>query len=485
MRLEKDFLGEKTIPKDALYGIHSFRAKENFPGDEPFPIEWYRAVGTVKQACYQTIIKFRKALEMENADLVEHMHLPSPEILDLLVKSAGEVAAGKHAEHFIVPAIQGGAGTSIHLNVNEIIANRALQINGNAPGDYSLIDPIDTANIYQSTNDIIPTALTVAVMLLLNTLEAAVNNTRAESEKLENTYRHTLRLGFTQMQEAVPGTYGQLFSTYSDALSRDWWRISKAFERMKQVNLGGGATGTAISIPRFYIMEVVKELRKITGLPLAQAENLSDATCNLDAFVEVHAILKAHAVNMEKIANDLRLLSSGVVKEPEVSIPAKQTGSSIMPGKVNPVIAEYIISGAHQVYSNDQLITNLAAQGMLDLNAYLPSIGYAIIASLKLMISMNASMQKHLLSGIRINEELAANRLYCSPAVTTALSPYIGYNRAALLAKHMKENRSTVFDANAALDILPKNKLEVLLKPENLLKKGFTVKDIRAFKEQQ
>jgi len=411
------------------------------------------------------------------------LRLPSFEQLNALITAAGEIAAGDHFSHFIVPAVQGGAGTSINMNINEIIANRALLILDREPGEYNMIDPIETANIYQSTNDVIPTALKVAVMELLQTLEDAVNNTRKETENLEKRYRGSLRVCFTQLQEAVPGTYGQLFSSYSDALSRDWWRVSKASERIRQVNLGGGATGTGISIPRFFIMEVVGQLRKITGLPLSQGENLSDITANQDTLVEVHAILKAHAVNLEKIVSDLRLLSSGLNEKREVLLPEKQAGSSIMPGKVNPVIPEFVISAAHEVYSNDQLITSLAGQGNLELNAYLPSIGQALIRSLKLLTSMNRSLAQHLLAGLKINEELAAERLFRSPAITTALAPLTGYHKAAALARHMAANHLDIFDANAALNTMAPEKLKKIVTAEYLLKKGFTINDLKEFND--
>ncbi|MCK4746752.1 MAG: hypothetical protein KAT15_06955, partial [Bacteroidales bacterium] len=291
MRTEHDFLGEVPIPTGALYGIHSFRARKNFPNQIPFPEEWYRATGTVKLACYRTVKKLREALIREHPDMVEHLRIPDKKILGALESAATEVAAGSHFEHFIVPAVQGGAGTSINLNINEIITNTALKILGQKPGEYHLIDPIETANKFQSTNDVIPTALTVATMQLLNELEEAVNQTRFSMEQLETSHRNSLRLGYTQMQEAVPSTFGQLFSTYSEALSRDWWRVSKGFERIKVVNLGGGATGTGISIPRFYIMEVVPILKNLTSLPVTQGENLPDATSNMDKWVEVHAIL--------------------------------------------------------------------------------------------------------------------------------------------------------------------------------------------------
>lgn len=479
MRIEKDFLGERSIPDDALYGIHSCRAKDNFPGTVPFPIEWYKATGVVKLACYRTVRKLLSAVQKEHPDLLDHLRLPSEKALEALESAATSVSSGAYFENFIVPALQGGAGTSINLNINEIISNVALKTIGKEPGDYKYLDPIETANIFQSTNDVIPTALTVASMVLLNELEEDINRSRSSFEKLETSYRNALRLSYTQMQEAVPSTYGQLFSTYSDALSRDWWRVSKTFERIKVVNLGGGAIGTGISIPRFYIMEVVPTLKQLTSLPVTQGENLNDATCNMDKWVEVHAILKAHAVNLEKIVSDLRLLSSGIISKPDVSLPEVQVGSSIMPGKVNPVIPEFIISSAHRIYANDQLITSLSAQGCLDLNAYLPEIGSALLESLKILIQMNHSMREHMLDGLVVHEEVAREKLFTSPAVTTALSPLIGYNKAAELAKEMKKSGKDIFSVNESLSVIDREKLERIMKPENLIKLGFTMNDIR------
>ena len=266
------------------------------------------------------------------------------------------------------------------------------------------IDPLEHANIYQSTNDVIPTALTIAVMKLLHSLEENINILRQKVEKLEKANREKLRPGYTQMMEAVPSSFGLLFSTYNEALSRDWWRVSKCSERIKQVNLGGGAIGTGLSLPRFFIMEVVPELRNLTGLPVAHSENLSDATSNLDKWVEIHATLKAHAVNLEKISSDLRLLASDVSAIRSVSLPERQVGSSIMPGKINPVIPEFVISSSHKVYSNDVLISSLCSQGTLELNAYLPVIGYAIIESINLLISCNTSLLHNLFEGLAINE---------------------------------------------------------------------------------
>lgn len=479
MRTETDFIGEVSLPGEALYGIHAYRARENFPAGSPFPMEWFRATGTVKLACYRTISRLSGALREEHADLMPQLRIPEERVLGALEKAAGELSAGSYFDQFIVPGTQGGAGTSIHMNINEVITNAALQHLGNEPGAYELIDPIETANLFQSTNDVIPTSLTVASLQLLNELEEAINSTRASLEKLETTYRNSLRIGYTQMQEAVPSTYGQLFSTYSDACSRDWWRVSKAFERIKVVNLGGGATGTGLSIPRYFLMEVVPVLKKLTGLPVTQGENLPDATANMDKWVEAHAILKAHAVNMEKMVSDLRLLASGLNREREVMLPDRQVGSSIMPGKVNPVIPEFVITACHRIYANDQLITSLAGQGCLELNAYLPEIGCAMLESLKLMISMNKTTTEHLLSGLTVNEETARERLFSSPSVSTALSPLIGYNSAAKLAKEMKRTGTDIFEANRSLGVVPEKQLESLMQPENLLKKGFTMNDIR------
>ncbi|MCX6333972.1 MAG: lyase family protein [Bacteroidia bacterium] len=476
-RIEKDSLGERQIPADALYGIHALRARENFPGNNSFPVEWYKAVGITKSACYRTYRKFRNAAFSKLGDKIPFRTI-NDTTLEALIKAAGEVAGGLHYDQFIVPAVQGGAGTSINMNINEIIANAALLGTGKRCGDYSFIDPTEDANIYQSTNDVIPTALTVAVMKLLRELEDAINNLRQTIEQIEQHSRDKLRPGYTQMQEAVPSSFGKLFSTYNEALSRDWWRVSKCFERIKQVNLGGGATGTGMSIPRYFIMEVVPELRSLTGLQLSHSENLPDATSNLDRWVEMHATLKAHAVNIEKMASDLRLLASDIAVHRTISIPEKQVGSSIMPGKVNPVIPEYAISVSHKVYSNDILISSLSGQGTLELNAYLPVIGCAVIESLNLLISCNNTLLENLFKGLIINESAGYNSLIHSPSVTTALTPYIGYHKASELAKLIRDRKIDIFEANSILKVIDQEKLKTILLPGNLLKLGFSLDEI-------
>ncbi len=477
-RTENDSLGSMQVPANVLYGIHSLRAQENFPDHTPFHLEWFKALGSVKLACYEAYKSFSAAVSEREKGYDLPFKLLDNQVVAALEAAATEVSAGNHFSSFIVPAISGGAGTSINMNVNEIIANVALQKLGLEPGSYERIDPIEAANIFQSTNDVVPTALKVAIMQLLGDLESSINILRQKIEITESTYRNELRIAYTQMQEAVPSSYGMLFSSYSEALSRDWWRVSKCFERIKIVNLGGSAVGTGLAVPKFFIMEVVPALQKLTGLPVTRSENLSDATNNLDSFVEVHAILKAHAVNLEKMVSDIRLLASDVAGMHDVKIPQRQVGSSIMPGKVNPVIPEFVISAAHKIYSNDMLISSLSGQGCLDLNAYLPVIGHALLESIKLLIAADKTVADNLVTGLSITSGTGASRLFSSPAITTALSPLIGYRKAVLLSKEMKASGCDVFEANKKLKLVDQDKLKNVLKPENLLKTGFTLNDL-------
>ncbi len=478
MRIEKDFLGEKEIPGNALYGIHSLRASENFPCKMEFHQEWYQALGQTKLACYRTYMAFIKASAIKFTRIPGAFSPIRKDILEKIDFAATEIAAGKYFDQFIVPAVQGGAGTSINMNINEIIANAALLKLNSFPGNYKLVDPIEHANIYQSTNDVVPTSLKIAAMKLLLQLEEEINLMRFSIEKKETLHRNHLRIAYTQMQEAVPSSWGMLLGGYNEAMSRDWWRVSKSLERIKTVNLGGSAVGTGIAVPRYFIMEVVPELQRLTGLPVSRSENLPDATSNHDSLVEVHAILKAFAVNLEKMVSDLRLLSSDIAGRNEVNLPQLQVGSSIMPGKVNPVIPEFVISASHKVYANDQLITSLSAQGCLDLNPYLPVIGHALLESIKLLIAASQAIRTRLFSEIQINSNISESRLFSSPAVTTALTPYIGYNKAADLAKLMKQNNIDIFSANRELKLIDPVRLASILEPGNLLKTGFSLNDL-------
>ena len=475
-RIEKDYIGELEVPENALYGIHALRAKHNFPDETPFHIEWYKAMGMVKKACYQTYSSYSKAVMEKYPEFTEKL-IPETTI-SALNQAAQQVIDGKHFEDYIVPAISGGAGTSINMNINEIIANLALKKSGYNIGEYAHIDPIEHANVFQSTNDVVPTALKVALMQLFKELEVAINKLRGVIEEIEKQHRNDIRIGYTQMQEAVPTSFGNLFSSYNDALSRDWWRVSKCFERIKVVNLGGSAVGTGITAPRFFIMEVVQQLQKLTDLPVTRSENLADTTSNLDSFVEVHAILKSHAVNLEKMVGDIRLLASDLIKPHDLFIPQKQVGSSIMPGKVNPVIPEYVISVAHKVYANDSVITSLSAQGCLELNAYLPIIGHSLISSMKLLIGACNTLSSNLFHGLVIDSHVAKDKLYSSPAVTTALIPYIGYHKAGEIAKYMKVHNLDVFAANKALKMIDDKLIQKALQSDNLLKLGYSLADI-------
>ncbi len=482
-RTENDSIGKKQIPENAFYGIHSLRAKENFPGREPFHPEWYRACGVVKLAAYNTIERFGNALQEKYDNEEFAFRLPDTVVLDALKEAAINMAKGMGYDHFIVPAITGGAGTSQHMNVNEILTNMALASMNKPLGAYDIIDPLEDANIFQSTNDVMPAALHVALLRRLKDLEKAINDLRHAVEEKENKYRNVLRLSYTQMQVAVPGSWGRLFSSYSDALSRDWWRVSKAFERIKVINLGGSATGTAVAVPRYYFMEVTSHLQRLTGLPVTRGENLADTTANHDDLVEAHAILKAFAVNMEKMVGDLRLLASDIVAGKTLSIPAVQMGSTVMPGKVNPVIPEYVISCARKVYANDMLITDLAAKGCLELNAYLPLMGHAFLDSLDLLIDACNSAAGKLVCGLVVDEKASVAQVYHSPSVVTALNPVIGYHSAARLAEKMNSENLDVFQANKELNLVDDDFLKEIMKPEKLLQAGFTINDLLKHKK--
>ncbi len=477
MREEKDFLGKLQIPENALYGIHAVRSAGNFPGREAFHPSWYRAMGLVKQAVYRCIKSFKRAADGKFSEDKIPAGMERMEVFDHLEESAAEMASGKYVDHFIVPAIQGGAGTSINMNVNEILTNASLIRMGRSPGDYEVIDPYRHANLFQSTNDVVPTALKLAVMQQLQLLEEGINSLRARVEKLEGQYRDSMRMAYTQMQQALPSSYGMLFSAYNEALARDWWRISKCFERIKVVNLGGGATGSGLAVPRYYVMEVVHQLQQLTNLPVTRSDNHSDTTQNLDALVEVHGILKAHAVNLEKISSDLRLMASDLTGKPEISIPKRQPGSSMMPGKVNPVIPEYVISIAHKVYGNDQLVTSLCGQGCLDLNAYVPLIGHAMLDSLEMLKYAGDCMGSLLFDHLEVHRSLSLDKVLCSPSITTALLPYLGYRHAEQLAAHMQNNSCNIREANKALGLIDVHHLDALIAPESLLRLGYSLKD--------
>lgn len=429
-RTEKDPLGELKVPHDAYYGIHTARAINNFPvsGIRTHPA-LIRAIACVKQAA---------AAANMGAGLLDKS------IGIAIVMAASEIAGGSLDDQFILDAFQGGAGTSTNMNLNEVIANRAIEILGGEKGDYQLVNPINHVNLSQSTNDVYPTALRVAAIGLVLELSDALAALQAALQEKEAEFSGILKLGRTELQDAVPVTLGQEFSAYAEAVARDRWRLYKVEERLRQVNLGGTAVGTGLNASPKYIYMVTEELRAITGFGLARSENMIDLTQNADVFVEVSGLLKAAAVNLAKIAADLRLLSSGPLGGfAEIMLPQVQAGSSIMPGKINPVIPEMVGQVALQVMGNDQVIAAAAAAGQLELNAFMPLIAHNLLNSLDMLIKTVNLFTNKCVKGIRANEERCRRWLEESHSFITALTPHLGYDRSSELVKQaIKENKN-------------------------------------------
>lgn len=424
-RIEKDLLGEREVPADALYGIHTVRGVENFPLTlRPINPALIRAFGAVKLACARTNHELgwwddAKFFAIETA--------------------CGEMMEGKLDGHIVVDALQGGAGTSTNMNVNEVLANRALVLLGEKPGDYAIVSPLEDINLHQSTNDTYPTALKVAAIQRLRDLEREVVALLEEFQNKEKSFAHIVKVGRTQLQDAVLVTLGREMSAYAEAFGRDRWRIYKCEERLRVLNLGGTAVGTGLAAPRQYIFRVTEHLRSITGLGLARAENLVEATQNTDVYVEVSGILKACASNLLKIAGDLRLLSSGPdAGIGEIRLPPRQAGSSIMPGKVNPVIPEAVSQAAMAVMANDQAITIASSLGNLELNAFLPLIADSFLGSLDLLTNACSIFRRLCVTGLEANQERCRRHVDGATATLTALVDRIGYASAQEIAEEAK-----------------------------------------------
>ncbi|HEY3376589.1 MAG TPA: aspartate ammonia-lyase [Armatimonadota bacterium] len=422
MRTEHDLLGTREVPAEVYYGIHTLRAVENFPLlGQPLHAELIGALAQVKAACARANLRTGK-LDASSAQAI--------------IQAAEEVAAGALRAQFPVDALQGGAGTSANMNMNEVLANRALEILGEAKGQYTRIDPLDTVNLEQSTNDVFPTAVRVAALSLLLPVIEDFAQLQAALQEKEAQYAATIALGRTEMQDAVPITVGQRFAAWAQAIQRDWWRLHVVEEKLRQVNLGGTAVGTGLNADRKYIYAVVDYLRQATGLNLARAENTIDLTQNADVFVEVSGLLKAAAVNLAKIAADLRLLSAGPrAGIAEIRLPELQAGSSIMPGKVNPVIPEALTQVAYQVMANDTAITLAAQAGQLELNAFLPLIAHNLLQSLDLLHHGVQAFITRCLDGLVVDEARSRAWLEQSFALATAVAPYLGYGLASEVAR--------------------------------------------------
>ena len=462
MRTETDLLGSMQIPTDALWGIHTARAIKNFPltGKKIHP-ELIKAYGEVKLACAQT--NSHLGFWKEN--------LPRAEAIE---KACLELSQGLLDEYILVDALQGGAGTSTNMNINEVIANRALQILGSEPGNYELISPLDDINLHQSTNDTYPTALKVAAIRLMRQLEQSLLELQEAFQRKEKEFAHIVKVARTQLQDAVLTTLGREMGACAEAFSRDRWRIYKCEERLRIVNLGGTAIGTGLGASRQYIFRVVEKLRENTGIGLARSENLIDGTQNTDVFVEVSGMLKACASNLYKIGNDLRLMASGPdAGFGEIKLPPVQAGSSIMPGKINPVIPEAACQAALMVIGNDQVISYASGAGNLELNQFLPLIANALLENISLLNNACILLKANCIDGIEPNEEVCKKYVLNSTATVTALIPEIGYENAALTAAVAVKENISVKQAALKLNFLTEIQFEKLIKPEAVNKLGY------------
>ncbi len=430
-RTEHDFLGSRDVPADALHGIYTERAIENFPlSRRPVNPALIHAYGAVKLACART----NHELGWWDDEKARAIETACTEMMEGLLDDA-----------IRVDALQGGAGTSTNMNVNEVLANRALQLLGKPLGDYSTISPLEDINLHQSTNDTFPTALKAGAIQLLRLLQSEVVRLLEEFQRKEQEFARIVKVGRTQLQDAVLITLGREMGAYSEAFARDRWRIYKCEERLRVVNLGGTAIGTGIAAPREYIFRVVDRLREITNFGLSRAENLVECTQNADVFVEVSGILKACAANLLKTATDLRLMSSGPdAGFGEILLPARQAGSSIMPGKVNPVIPEAVSQAAIAVMANDQAVTQACAMGNLELNAFLPLVADALLGSLDLLRNACRILCVHCVSGIAANEAHCRAHVEGATATLTALVESLGYEKTQVFAARARAERKSV-----------------------------------------
>ncbi|UXU74822.1 MULTISPECIES: aspartate ammonia-lyase [unclassified Paracoccus (in: a-proteobacteria)] len=456
-RIEHDLLGDREVPADAYWGVHTLRAVENFPisgrriGEIP---ELVRALAAIKQAA-----------ALANADL----GLLSAERRDAIVAACEEIRAGKLHDQFIVDQIQGGAGTSTNMNANEVIANRALEIMGHDKGQYQFLHPNEHVNMSQSTNDVYPTALRLASWRGLQRLIAALASLRGAFAAKAVEFSDILKMGRTQLQEAVPMTLGQEFNTYAIMIGEDEARLAEVSHLLCEINLGATAIGTGITAHPEYAERVRARLAEITVIPVVTAADLVEATQDCGCFVQVSGVLKRVAVKLSKTCNDLRLLSSGPrAGLNEINLPARQAGSSIMPGKVNPVIPEVMNQICFEVIGNDMTITMAAEGGQLQLNAFEPVIAYSLFRSVDHLVAGCATLQDNCVTGITANREVLGETVRRSIGVVTALNPYIGYAAATEVATEAHLTGRGVYELVLEKGLLPKDRLDAILRPETL-----------------
>ncbi len=458
-RIEEDSIGTLEVPKESYYGVQTLRAFNNFN---------ITGIGLHSDFII-SLAEVKKAAVISNNKL----GYIEDKICKAIVQACDEIISGELHKEFIVDSIQGGAGTSMNMNANEVISNRAIEILGGEKGDYSIVHPNDHVNFAQSTNDVIPTAGKITVIKLLDKSIEKLEALKVAFEKKGKEFEHIVKMGRTQLQDAVPITLGQEFYAYSRVVNRDIRRFKVAKEEMESVNLGGTAVGTGINADPKYIQDVIIQLSDITNLKIKGNTNLVDGTQNLDSFAYVSGIIKSCAAGISKIANDLRLMSSGPrTGLSEINLPAKQNGSSIMPGKINPVIPEVISQIAFNIMGNDVTINFAVEAGQLELNAFEPVIFFKIFESLSTLINGIDTFIVNCIEGITANEEHCANLVDNSVGVVTALCPVLGYKKSAELAKRaIKENRK-IKDLVVESGSLTEEEYDRVISPIELTKPG-------------
>ncbi|GAA0686958.1 MULTISPECIES: aspartate ammonia-lyase [Clostridium] len=458
-RLESDSIGEKKVPKEAYYGVQSLRGSENFN------ITGLR----LHKDFIISLAEIKKATAITNLEA----GVLDKKVADAIVEACDDIIAGKLHEDFIVDPIQGGAGTSMNMNANEVIANRAIEILGGEKGDYSIVHPNDHVNNGQSTNDVIPTAGKMTALKLIPTTLKELRRLYDALIEKSKEFNDVIKMGRTQMQDAVPVRLGQEFTAYSTVVKRDIERIERVEEELVVVNMGGTAIGTGVNADRKYFQNIVPNLSKVCGLKLSQAEDLVGATQNLDGFVAVSGALKTCAVNLSKISNDLRLMSSGPrTGFGEINLPSKQNGSSIMPGKVNPVIPEVMSQVAFNIIGNDMTITMAAEAGQLELNAFEPVIFYNLFQSIETLGRGVNTFVDNCIVGITANKERCKELVENSVGIVTSLCPHVGYKKAASIAKTAIKTGASVRKLILDEGILNEKELNEILDPVAMTEPG-------------
>ena len=462
-RPDSDSIGTLQIPVDAYYGVQSLRGMQNFPitGNRMHPMQ-IMMLAALKKAC---------AIANFNAGALDK------KICDAIIAASEEIMAGKLHDEFIVDPIQGGAGTSANMNANEVIANRACELLGGKKGDYSLCHPNDHVNMSQSTNDIYPASGKLAALGMLPGLLNQLRRLEAALLEKAEEFDDVLKVGRTQMQDAVPIRLGQEFHAYASAIHRDINRIDNIRSQIAVLNMGATAIGTAINVPASYLEEIADEVSKATGIEVANTKDLVDGTQNLDSVVAVHSLLKTCAVSLSKICNDLRLMSSGPKTGfGEINLPAQQNGSSIMPGKVNPVIPEVVTQVCYAVMGNDVTITMCAEAGQLELNAFEPVAFYRLFESITALTGAVQTLVDNCVVGITANRERCMDLLEHSVCTVTALVPHIGYQKAATIAKTALKTNKTIRELVLEEGLMTAEQLEVILEPYKMTVPGASLK---------